>query len=80
MTKTYALYLRPRGDGLATRIPHLSPVHSASSARAIRSRLRQDGVDALIHVGEEHPDPLPHGETLWQDPGGPIPEPKEDLT
>lgn len=73
MTKTYALYLRGRGNDLATRIPDLSPVDSAKSARAIRNRLVQNGVDALIHVGEEHPDPLPHGETLWQEPGGSVP-------
>jgi hypothetical protein len=74
--KSFALYLRPRGNEQARRVPDLEPCHSARSARALRGRLRREGVDALIHVGEDHPDPLPFGATLWQYPGRPLPEPE----
>lgn len=69
MTKTYAIYMRPRGTDLARRHRDFEPVGSAKEARIIRHRL---GIDALIHVGETHPDPLPLGERLWQEPGGPV--------
>lgn len=60
--KTYAIYMRPRGTDQAVRHRGYVPFQSARSARVTRRAL---GPDACIHVGTDHPDLLPFGETLW---------------
>lgn len=62
MTKTYAIYMLPRGTDMAVRHRDFKPFATAKEARQHRRRL---GPDACIHVGTENPDPLPYGSTLW---------------
>lgn len=60
--RTYAIYMRPRGTERAVRHRSYEPFASAKEARLIR---RSMGADAAIHVGTDHPNELPWGETLW---------------
>lgn len=62
--RTYAIYMVPKGKDHAVRHRDFQPFDSARAARETRRRL---GPDACIHVGLDHPNPLPYGETLWLD-------------
>lgn len=60
--RTFAIYMRPRGTNKAVRHRSYEPFTSAKAARLVR---RSMGAEAAIHVGTEHPNELPWGETLW---------------
>lgn len=64
--RTMALYFVPKEGEQATRFEE-GTYDSVAKARKARRVVCGYGTEVAIHVGEEHPDPLPFGEILWKE-------------
>lgn len=61
----YALYIRSDASELYRLMYTVRQLHSAKAAREARRIKVRNGYDCVIHVGESHPDTLPHGSVVW---------------
>lgn len=66
ITKTAALYYVPEEGEKATRYEE-GTYDNLKKARRARRVVCGYGKEVAIHMGENHPDPLPLGETLWRE-------------
>lgn len=66
---SYALYSVPLGEGHTSRYGK-EVFTSARLARAARKRECQRGNRVAIHSGDDHPEQLGFGATLWMEPKG----------
>ena len=67
LRESYCLYYVPR-DGEEAAKYDCKYYVNASAARFKRRQICEEGIKVAIHVGVQHPDPLPFGETLWLEP------------